>query len=123
MSDQFVEALVREVNLLRSQLDEARAELEVITRQCDRQILEAMRAVADRDALRAAIEAHNDFVEYVCLHNRDANEQLSDFLIPLPPAAAALGDGHASDCATHNAPALPVGPCGCDEAPEAGPKS
>lgn len=22
--------------------------------------------------------------------------------------------GHASDCATHNAPALPIGPCDCD---------
>lgn len=24
-----------------------------------------------------------------------------------------FGDGHASDCSVHNAPALPVGPCDC----------
>lgn len=28
------------------------------------------------------------------------------------------GDGHASDCAVHNAPALPVGPCDCGAEPQ-----
>jgi hypothetical protein len=32
-------------------------------------------------------------------------------------ARAGEGEGHASDCAVHNAPALPVGPCNCGRKP------
>jgi hypothetical protein len=100
----------------RRKRDEARAELAFAALVVEEARRNEVRAESDRDALRAAIEKHNaDLKKY-------GDQQEHVWLIPLPPAAEAPGDGHASDCATHNAPALPVGPCDCGAAPEAGPK-
>lgn len=71
----------------------------------------AMSYGLDPDGAEIMREAELAFAE---VHN------LNDTASPRPPLASpvegeAVGkwDGHASDCATHNAPAMPNGPCDC----------
>lgn len=49
------------------------------------------------------------------------SEQRYRWLLSLATATPKIGDGHWSDCAVHNAPALEPGPCDCGQgAPKGG---
>lgn len=75
----------------------------------------------NNDALRLADELHKKHdgtgllayceAELRRLHALDASK-------PEPQAQISSCCGHASDCAVHNAPALPAGPCDCGFEPQ-----
>lgn len=91
-----------------------------------------LKAEAERDEVREALIHHNDRLRSAIeVANREGQEtnwkafrgelhytaaEYHETVTRARRLARAVGeDGHASDCATHNMPAMPAGDCDCKE--------